>query len=351
MTMKKSYILSTAVALALLASTTPASALNVGATVNGNASVSSDRFETTVTSDTKASVSGKYDDKNRDDKDNNRGEMNSFMNANMGYWKNWMFNTGITGTVTTTSNNSITVKGTNGTVYTVNTADANIRYAKGSDSIKTGDHVYIQGAVNGTSVVATLIVDAKTGTATPTNDEKRSAVVGTVTAKSGNSITVAGKNGTTYTVAAANASIWKTGHQSSSVSDISIGDAVVVHGTVNGSSVTATKIMAITFPETSANGGIRGTVTAVKDDTITIMVAGGATYSVDTDDATFTDRKGKTENLDDVKVGEMIVVKGDVNGSTITADSVSEAKVNQGFFARLGGFFKHMFGKKSDSDK
>jgi preprotein translocase subunit YajC len=268
--------------------------------------------------------------------------MDARLKSSMDHWKVWAFNNGIIGTVTATSSDSITVKGSNGTTYTVDTSDANIR----GGSIETGDKVYVQGATDGTKIVATLIVNGKANAPTPTDDDKRMAIAGTVTAKSGTTLTVLGRNGTTYKVAAANATIWARQDKEASIDDIDVGDAVVVQGTVSGSSATATKIHVIKFPSTSANGGIRGTVTAIKDDTITLMVAGGTTYTVHTDDADFKNRKGETEDQENIDIGDHVVVNGDVDGSTIDADVVSEAKAKGGFFGRVGLFFKGLFGKK-----
>src|ERR1700690_195591 len=73
-------------------------------------------------------------------------------------------------------------------------------------------------------------------------------VFGTVSAVSGTSLTVtskAGPNGTpaaaTYTVDASSATVMKAG-ASSSVSAVTVGDTVMVQGTVNGTSVTAKTI-------------------------------------------------------------------------------------------------------------
>src|ERR1700722_5977915 len=79
------------------------------------------------------------------------------------------------------------------------------------------------------------------------NHGQRPAVVGTVSAVSGTTLTVtgmAGPNGgspTTYTFDASSATVTKSG-QTSSVSSIAVGDTVAVQGTVSGTTVTATSI-------------------------------------------------------------------------------------------------------------
>jgi preprotein translocase subunit YajC len=340
--MKKSQLLSTVVALALLASTTPVAALSVSTTVNGDASVSSDRSTTNASlySRTNATVKNDSDKKDMSDEERSkRAIMDVRLKNSTDHWKTWAFNSGIRGTVTATSNDSITVKGSDGKTYTVDISDADIR----GGSIETNDRVYVQGATNGLNIVATLVINGKTADATPSDEDKRMAIAGTVTAKSGTTLTVLSRNGTTYKVAAANATIWARQDKEASIDDIDVGDAVVVQGSVSGSSATATKIHVVKFPSTSANGGIRGTVTAVTDDTLTLMIAGGTTYTVHTDDADFKDRKGKDEDEDAVDVGDHVVVTGDVDGSTIDAEVVSEAKANGKFFSRVGLFFKGLF--------
>jgi preprotein translocase subunit YajC len=340
--MKKANLITAIVALSVLASTTPAAALSLGASTDTSINTSIYGTNTSVNTNTDVKANGWK----QDDKRETSVSSESRLDASKEYWKNWMYNAGTTGTVTATSDDSITIKASNGTTYTVDISDAQIRGAT-ANSIENGDKVYIQGVTNGTNIVATLVIDGKAKTAAPSDDDKRTAVVGTVTAKSGSTLTVLGKNGMSYTVATANAMIWADGSQSSSVSNIDVGDSVIIQGTISGSSVTAAKVYGVTLPSTAANGGIRGTVTAVNNDSFTLMVSGGTTYTVNTDDADFKDRKGGDEDRNELKVGETVIVSGDVSGSTIDADMVSEAKVNTGFFHKVGNFFKNLFGKKS----
>lgn len=263
-------------------------------------------------------------------------------------WGTWTWNGGIAGTVTAKSETTLTVKAGNGTSYEVDAGSAKIRIP-GDDhtvaAIAVDDRVWVQGTIDGSKVVATLIIDAKKVAPVPTSDDKRQAVVGTVTAQSGTTITIIGSNGTTYTIDAAHATIWKDKKEVTDASEIDVGENVVVQGTLSGSNVAATRIYVVDIPETTANGGIRGTVTAINDSHITLLSTSGTTYSVDTNNADFKDRKGASETWSDVAVGEMVVVHGTVSGSAIDADVVSE--VRGGFFSRFGNFFKHFFGKKN----
>jgi hypothetical protein len=77
----------------------------------------------------------------------------------------------------------------------------------------------------------------------------RNGVFGTVTAVDGDTITVLGRQGTTtasttYSVDASNAKVIKgSATTTASVSDISVGDRVIVQGTVTGASIAATTII------------------------------------------------------------------------------------------------------------
>lgn len=73
---------------------------------------------------------------------------------------------GVIGVVTSINGNSITLTGKDNTVYVVDASDATIK--KGSvdatttiTEVKSGDHLFVRGAVTGTSVVATDIMDGK----------------------------------------------------------------------------------------------------------------------------------------------------------------------------------------------
>ncbi len=329
--MKKVYFISAIVALSVLASTAPASALNFG-----------------IDAESKTNIEMNTKSDNRKDDDDNRKWNNDDKRDHDSRWKSWMFNSGISGTVTAVSGDSITVKASNNTSYTVDIDDAKIRYVMSGDtSITIGDRVFVQGVINGTNVVATMVIDADAKTdPKPADDEKREGIAGTVTAKSGTTLTVLGKNGTSYTVAAADAKIWKNKAESTTLSSIAVGDSVVVQGDVSGSSVTAARIYAVRLPTANADGDIRGTVTAVSGNTITILASGGATYTIDTDGAEFKSHKNKDADINDIKVGTMITVDGDVNGSTIDAEMITETNVKVGWFQRFGNFWKNLFGKK-----
>lgn len=202
-------------------------------------------------------------------------------------------------------------------------------------------------------------------------------IFGSVTAVSGSTLTVASKGfgkdatATTYTVDATNAKVDKNG-AAGTISDIAVGDMVMIQGAVNGASVTATAIRDGMprrdgrDPAQDAVPGngqpvVMGTVSAIAGSTLTITNNGGTPYTVDATSATIL-KAGKTAGFSDIAVGDVIVAQGTVNGTSITAASVRDQGApkappspsgnagtsvptrHAGFFGRIGGWFTHLFG-------
>lgn len=182
---------------------------------------------------------------------------------------------GVFGTVSTISGTTLTVtsKGfgssTVATTYTVDASNATVM-DKGAtstlSSIAVGNSIMVSGTVSGTSVTATKINvgmgnigfggagmggrnASSTANRIPRNASSTNMMVGngqpiiggTVSAISGTTITITNKGNITYTIDASSATVTK-GNSSSSVSNIAVGDSVLVQGTINGTSVTATTI-------------------------------------------------------------------------------------------------------------
>lgn len=177
----------------------------------------------------------------------------------------------VVGTVTSVSSNmlTVTVQGfgrgrmmhttsNKPTTYTVNASGATVT-KNGSIStvsaIAVGDRVMVQGTESGTTLTATVIRD---GVPARPNDEKSIAapnnmmatitgngepvIGGSITAVSGTTLTVTTKSGTAYTVNATSAKINKA-NATSTIESIAMGDSVIVQGTVNGTSVTASSVI------------------------------------------------------------------------------------------------------------
>ncbi len=181
---------------------------------------------------------------------------------------------GIFGTVASLSPLTVTTKaGPNGTpasvTYTVDASSATVTKAGAASAVSAivvGDTVMVQGTVTpasgttGASVVAKTIRDGipakgagmfgkgkgseNASTSAPIITGNGQPVIGgTVSAVSGNTITITtAQGGLTYNVDATSATVQKAG-AALSISSISLGDKLVVQGTVNGTSVTATSVV------------------------------------------------------------------------------------------------------------
>ena len=76
----------------------------------------------------------------------------------------------------------------------------------------------------------------------PITGNGQPVIAGTISAVSGDTLTVTNKSNVTYTVDATNAKIVQ-GQTTIAVSNLAVGDSVVVQGTVNGNSVTASSVI------------------------------------------------------------------------------------------------------------
>ena len=209
--------------------------------------------------------------------------------ANGGAWRGGVpAGGGILGTVTTIDGNTITVTSSPHTmrpmperatstpvtsvpsaVYTVDATNAKIY--KGSptstvsiSAIAVGDMLIVQGTVNGTNITANIIRDgvvptmgrpgmggkggfghgtssAPTGTA-PIQGNGEPVIGGSVTGISGTTLTVTNASNVTYTIDAASTTIIKNG-MSTPITNIAVGDNVIVQGVVNGNAVTASSVI------------------------------------------------------------------------------------------------------------
>jgi hypothetical protein len=235
-------------------------------------------------------------------------------------------------------------------------------------------------------------------------------VFGTVSAVNGTTLTVTAKarpsmaNGATaapatpatvYTVDASNAKVYKGSSTSTvSVSNIVMGDTVMVAGTVSGSNITATVIRdgiggAMGQPGMSGGKGfgrgassttpramptaaiqgngepvIGGAVTAIDGSTLTVTNASNVTYTINAASSTII-KNGTSTTVASVAVGDNLIVQGTVSGTSVTASSVIDQGVKNGntsssgasasgshgagfgfggIFSAIGGFFKHLFG-------
>jgi hypothetical protein len=166
------------------------------------------------------------------------------------------------GNVTAVSGNTITLTDKkSGTTYTVDATNATVNKftagtngAKGTQAtitvsqIAVGDNITVQGTVSGANITATKIED---GMMMGFGGRGHGPMgmggqMGTVSSISGNTITLTGKNGTTYTIDASNSKVEKV--STVSVSNIAVGDSLMVQGTTSGTTVTAKNIVDGQFP-------------------------------------------------------------------------------------------------------
>lgn len=192
---------------------------------------------------------------------------------------------------------------------------------------------------------------------------------------------------TTYSVDASGATITKDGADAT-IAALVAGVHAIVEGTVSGTSIQATEIhvglpprdgmgprggdwnsgsttrahMMDEFSQIEGSGEpiIGGTVSSVSGNTIVITNKGGVSYSIDTSGATIT-KAGDTVALTQVAIGDSVLAQGAINGTTVIASSVIDQgtppaaqattdsgtatqKGPMGFFGRIGGFFRHLFG-------
>ncbi len=179
---------------------------------------------------------------------------------------------GIFGTVVSVNGYTLTVNGRGPganqatTTYTVNATNATVVKNNATSTIAVvlvGDTVSVRGTVTGTNMVATSIRDGVMvrgpgyvgpgGTRMPGANGQptqnpiikgngQPVVAGTVATVNGNSLTITTSSNVTYTIDATNATVAK-GNVASTISGITVGDYVVVQGTVAGQAVVASSVI------------------------------------------------------------------------------------------------------------
>ena len=195
------------------------------------------------------------------------------------------------------------------------------------------------------------------------------AVVGKVSAINGTTLTVISQKGfneattnTTFTVDTAHAALLR-GNTAITLSDIAIGDTVIVQGTVTGTAIAATTIrdgkvgngnksdnnQALLQIQGNGQPVIGGTISAINGSTLTVTNSSNVTYTVNAATAKIVQGKN-TILLSAVKVGDSVIVQGTVNGTAVTASTIVDTNVaagksiHMGFFGSIGQFFRHLFG-------
>jgi hypothetical protein len=172
----------------------------------------------------------------------------------------------IFGTVSAVSGNTITLSGrtgfassTSATTFTIDATNAKVEKNNATSSVSSiaiGDTLLVQGKVTGTTIAATNIRDGVMpmgrgmmggrnafASSTPIIQGNGEPIIaGTISAISGATLTVINKSNVTYTVDATNAQI-ASGNKITTLSNVALGDSVVVQGTVNGTSIIASSVI------------------------------------------------------------------------------------------------------------
>lgn len=170
----------------------------------------------------------------------------------------------------------------------------------------------------------------------------RPTTKGTVTAINGSSIALTGKNNTAYTVDATNAKINKIGSGPKTtipVSGISIGDTLTVTGTVSGTNITATNIIDGARPAPVKESPVAtGTVSNLSGNTFTLTNSAGTAYTVDASNLKNINIRKLNTSLQNggVQNGDIISVYGTLSGNNITASSIQDGNMPNGWPKMMG---------------
>jgi len=298
----------------------------------------------------------------------------------------------VVGTVSAISGNTITVVSkkdseniTTATTFTVDATNAKIvknGVAGTISSILIGDTISVQGTITGTNVLATTIRDGQNNQGEMMDSNKMMPnVVGKVSSINGSTLTVISQRGprmgannapTTFTVNATSAKILR-GQTVIAISNIAVGDTVVIQGTVTGTSVVATTIrdgkvgegnndQALLQIQGNGEPIIAGTISTITGSSLTITNNSKVVYTVDVTGAKLVVGGLTSPTISNLSVGDSVIVQGTINGTSVVASSVIDQKANtnnsgnnsgenqkpKGFMGNMmggiGNFFKRLFG-------
>lgn len=155
----------------------------------------------------------------------------------------------VSAVVTAINGSVLTVNAKNGTTYTVNASNAVFSGENGTNAslaqVKVGDTLHIKGTVNGSTITAEKITDAAIMVRSRLA-ANGAAGAGVVTSVSGNTFTIKpfGTKATT-TVATSASTVYRVNGELASSSDLTVGDKVVVAGSVNSDTSIVASIVGI----------------------------------------------------------------------------------------------------------
>lgn len=166
--------------------------------------------------------------------------------------------------------------------------------------------------------------------------DRGEGIHGTISAINGEMLTVTSVDGTVYTVTASDAEVYtftQDTRKEATLSDLSVGDEIGIHGEVDGTTITAEHIMD-GAPERGmgrsmgrgerggmrGGNGVMGEVTNVDGNTITVTAPNGTVYTVNAEHAEV--ERFTEGSLGDIREGSRIGVHGERNGTTVTAERI-----------------------------
>lgn len=188
-------------------------------------------------------------------------------------------------------------------------------------------------------------------------------IVGTISAISGKTLTITAYNDTKYTVDADEAKVYE-GKETVALSTLMVGDVVFVQGEIKDTTVDASVIVDVKKKEKDDKDkkgedkpkapkpaddkkqlGVIGEVTAKSGTTLTILGLDGKTYTVAAVDADVWVKGDKKDvSLDDITLKDKVVIHGDIDDTSVTAEAIAELPGEKiGFFQRFGAFWKGFF--------
>ncbi|MFA5087074.1 MAG: DUF5666 domain-containing protein [Candidatus Paceibacterota bacterium] len=155
-------------------------------------------------------------------------------------------------------------------------------------------------------------------------------VSGTVSAITGNNITLAAKDGSTYIIDATNSKITKNNNVTQ-LSNIAVGDTILVVGSLNGTNVVATDIIDGVFKQAGLfkSNYFNGAIVSISGSSFTIDSKGckqeTANQAVNTDSKTTFTKNGQAASFSDLAIAQRVVVTGarDATTNVILATNVN----------------------------
>lgn len=164
-------------------------------------------------------------------------------------------------------------------------------------------------------------------------------VSGIVTAKSGSTLTVRADDGTVYSVETEDAALSGSAH-AAVLADIHVGDRVRVHGTIDGSVITAVKVhdesLALHRFLAAIGAAGAGTVTSLSGSSFTINSRAAGTSTVSTTAGTQYRLNGSATTSGALATSSRAIVYGTVQSDgSITASIVSLFTTGFDFMTRI----------------